>query len=538
MPTPHPPRPPRQAPGGGPGESDESLVGLLADGPGDESARAAALLTARHWQAAHDYAVICLASTGSVAAMVTADAFRRTLDRAALAPATLGGPTSALRPRLLVAVRDTVRAWAADDRTAGVLPALRKPAGGRGMRTATSLTPGNRALAGQSFQLLPPAARCVLWHAEVEAEPLSVPAGLLGMDTGAASAALDRAREQFRAGCLRAHRELAPTEDCRFYSRLLDVPIRRGGALLPDVRDHLAACRHCRFAAEQLGHFENGLGLLLAEAVLGWGARRYHDSRPGRTASGGRRGRGGSRRGRHRILDGLSAVGRRRPTVPRSPRTLLSGAGAASAVVLTTVLIANVWSHDGGADPTASTRTPAVTASGAAQPVPPDTAGLPTAPRQARLRSAAAGLCLDVTGPAEAGAGVRLAACSEAWTQRWTFEEDGLLRSAADPGLCLDSRADAGVVVLGACAERGEGRSGDVRYGLTGRGELLPRWEKQLALAVTAPDANAGVVVKVRDGSAAQRWRVDPAPAAEGTLSVAEPDVPAARAAGMPPGRR
>jgi len=57
--------------------------------------------------------------------------------------------------------------------------------------------------------------------------------------------------------------------------------MRRGGVLLPDVQQHLTECQ-CRFAAEQLSHFEGGLGTLLAQAVLGWGAR-YLESRPGRT---------------------------------------------------------------------------------------------------------------------------------------------------------------------------------------------------------------------------------------------------------------
>ncbi|MGJ3558412.1 hypothetical protein ACR6C2_03410 [Streptomyces sp. INA 01156] len=50
------------------------------------------------------------------------------------------------------------------------------------------------------------------------------------------------------------------------------------------MQRHLTDCRHCRNAAEQLSHFEGALGTLLAEAVLGWGARRYLDSaRPGGT---------------------------------------------------------------------------------------------------------------------------------------------------------------------------------------------------------------------------------------------------------------
>ncbi|MEU3096754.1 hydrolase, partial [Streptomyces sp. NPDC006967] len=282
MHTPHPPRPPYPPPGGDPGESDEALAARSRGRPAGEAAHSVALLTARHWRPMQDYAAVCLASSGQTAAMVTAAALHRVLDRVAV-----GESAVALRPVLLVGVRDTVREWAADDRIAGVLPELQKPAGGRGMRAATTMTPENRSLAQRAFRSLPALARCLLWHAEVEAEPISVPAGLLGMDPDIASGALEQARDKFRQGLVLAHQELAPTKDCGFYNRLLDVPIRRGGALLPDVRQHLVECRYCRNAAEQLGHFEGGLGTLIAEAVLGWGARRYLDSRPGRASAGG-----------------------------------------------------------------------------------------------------------------------------------------------------------------------------------------------------------------------------------------------------------
>lgn len=79
---------------------------------------------ARHWQPAYDYSVICLASSANIASMVTATSFHQVLDR------LMRGETGvALRPRLLVTVRDTVKAWSAEDRISGVLPDLRKPAG-------------------------------------------------------------------------------------------------------------------------------------------------------------------------------------------------------------------------------------------------------------------------------------------------------------------------------------------------------------------------------------------------------------------------
>ncbi|MFJ8027191.1 ricin-type beta-trefoil lectin domain protein [Streptomyces sp. NPDC096311] len=564
MPTPHPPRP-SYPPGGAPGESDESLAARLRGRTEDEATQSVALLMARHWQPTYDYAAICLASSSNVASMVAATSFHYALDCL-----IRGESGAALRPRLLVTVRDTVNEWSGEDRISGVLPDLRKPAGGRGMRAAQSMTTENRQLAERSFHALPPLAQCLLWHTEVEAEDISVPAGLSGVDVDTASAALEQAREQFRQGCVRAHRELAPSKECGFYNRLLDVPIRRGGALLPDVRQHLGECRHCRHAAEQLGYFEGGLGILLAEAVLGWGARRYLDARPGRVrqavrpeegaalgvgqagagggaGTGGRVGTGGrpGSAGRHRLLAQIPAPGRLAQIAQKHSKVLLTGAGTASAVLLVTVLTISLWSHgDGGADPTASTGVGSshtvspspVDPDPSADSSPPTSAGLPTSTEQTRLRNLAADLCLDIRGgKAEVGAEAELAVCSSAWTQQWSYESDGLLRSVADPALCLDSHADDGVVALDRCVAKSAARGGDVRYDLTVRGELLSRSREGLAVTPSSSDPNADIVVKDRDGSDAQRWRTDSASADPGSLSIAGTASASTRPVSEPP---
>ncbi|MEU0408544.1 ricin-type beta-trefoil lectin domain protein [Streptomyces griseorubiginosus] len=468
---------------------------------------------ARHWQATYEYSVICLASWSPSASMAAAAAFDRVLGRAG---------EGALRPQLLVAVREFVKEWAADDDISAVLPELRKTIGGRGLRAARSVTPERRQLAERAFRALPGASQCLLWHAEVEAEPISVPAGLLGVDTARAAAALEQAREQFRAGCVRAHRELAPTSECRFYNRLLDVPIRRGGDLLPDVRKHLSECRYCRHAAEQLSHFEGGLEVLLAETVLGWGAHRYLDSRPARATDrpapaphGAARPRPG---GRHRPAHG-GLLGR----PGRHTKTVLVGAGLTSLALLATVLVAKGWSDDGaptsnvtwGAATGNTVRPSPVENSRSAGTPSPASVGDPVEVGHGRLRNLDAGLCLDTPdGRTADGTEAVLAECSAAGSQQWSYQDDGLLRSALDPRLCLDSDAAKGAVVLADC----QGQVGEVHYDLTVRGELLLRRGKGL---LVAPGKGDTVVVAERNGSGKQRWALEfadgSAPTGQGT---------------------
>ncbi|WP_460063139.1 ricin-type beta-trefoil lectin domain protein [Streptomyces sp. YKOK-I1] len=538
MQSPNPPRPPYPPrPGWPPGDSDPHLASRLARG---DDGRAVALLLARHWPATHDYAVVCLADSGDSARLVAAAAFHTVFGR--LAKGHSGG---ALRPQLLVAVRNTVREWAGAEGLAAVLPELRKTVGGRGLRVARPVTPERRQLAERAFSLLPAASQCLLWHVEVEAEPLSVPAGLLGVDELTATAGLEQAREQFRAGCVRAHRELAPTAECRFYHRLLDVPLRRGGTLLPDVRRHLAQCRHCRHAAEQLSHFDGGLDTLLAETVLSWGAHRYLDARPARLASGARPARPTAATrpttrptarptGRHRIAPNglLDLPGRR-------PKAVLVGVGLTSLALLATVLVAKSWSDDNGVPgpratwgaPAGGTGTPGSPGVRPPGDEDPSSSGSPSAasaarsaaPSHGRLLSQVTGRCLDVAGGrAESGAAAVLAVCSSAASQQWSYQDDGLLRSAAAPGLCLAADPGHASVALAGCVVH----SGEVFFDLTVRGELLLRRDGGLLVAPGTGKAATKAVVTERDGSAGQRWEFEAAAPGEG--ASARPPAPRA----------
>ncbi|MFE2262322.1 RICIN domain-containing protein [Streptomyces griseosporeus] len=230
----------------------------------------------RHWAAAFAYARLCTDS-GRAAGMLTTAAFTRLFGEAL----RQDGPSSAWRPHLLVTVGRIAVEWDADGRRELLHPALRTPDDSPQRAAATRLLPpAHRRTLSQAFQRLPQTARCVLWHAEVEAEPPVVPAGLLGLDEEDVRLELRRARERLRAEVLQVHRESAPEEECRRFLRLLDVTLRRGGTVTdPDLHRHLDRCGPCRYTADQLAQFDGALGFALAEAVLGWAARAYVTAR-------------------------------------------------------------------------------------------------------------------------------------------------------------------------------------------------------------------------------------------------------------------
>lgn len=260
------------------GLSDEQLSAELKKWTGVTPAlHPVGELLDRHWEAAFAYARLCTDGTRA-AGMLTTAAFTR-LFGASLRQA---GPTAAWRPQLLVAVRRIAAEWDTDGRQELLHPALRS--GTTGERAAARLLPPpERRLLSRAFQRVPQTSRAVLWHTQVEAEPLAVPAALLGLDEEDARVELRRARERLREECLQVHRELAPEEECQRYLRMLDVTFRRGGVDVdPDLREHLDRCTHCSRTGSQLAAFNTGLGLALAEGVLGWGARAYVDSRASR----------------------------------------------------------------------------------------------------------------------------------------------------------------------------------------------------------------------------------------------------------------
>ncbi|ANP51172.1 DNA-directed RNA polymerase specialized sigma24 family protein [Streptomyces griseochromogenes] len=512
--------------------SDEQLSAELKKWTGTTPAlHPVGELLDRHWEAAFAYARLCTDGPRA-AGMLTTAAFTRLFGESL----RQAGPSAAWRPHLLVTVRRIAAEWDGDGRQELLHPALRPDAAAGERAAARLLPPSGRRLLSRAFQRLSQSSRAVLWHAEVEADPLAVPAALLGLDEEETRIELRRARERLREECLQAHRELAPEAECQQYLRMLDVTFRRGGVDIdPDLQQHLARCRHCRLTADQLARFNGGLGLALAEAVLGWGARGYLESRAARTEqtpapqpapptasvpSGGEAftsmapapattGPGSS------AAPGRPASSRR--SAHRAARRVRRRNLALAVVTVTglVVLPLVLWSLlDSGDHPAPSPKDTASRAPGkdSVKPGPSWAAASGTAEGalHGRLHNLASGLCVGVVGDkAVHGAETELTSCTSTASQQWTYETDGLLRNSSAPDLCLDSHLGFSVR-LAPCSATGKAAK-DIRYDFTLQGALVPRSNQDLALTPAATDGSGALVLKNRSATSAQRWTVDTA---------------------------
>lgn len=505
----------------------------------------------RHWEAAFAYARLCTDGVRS-AGMLTTAAFTRLFGE------TLrqNGPTAAWRPQLLVTVRRIAAEWDTDRSRELLHPELRSGTGDGDRAASRLLPPAERRLLSGAFQRLPQSARCVLWHSEVEAEALAVPAGLLGLDEEDVRVELGRARERLREECLQVHRELAPEQECRSFLRMLDVTYRRGGVDVdPDLRAHLDRCKHCRDTADQLHQFNEGLGVALAEAVLGWGGRAYVESRltaPTEQAPPPRPVKPPTAVGEpffeeprpqpqadaqlQSQLQAQPPQHTRTPTPATPPRAARSACTRSSArkaarrtaarrrnltaaVVTVSALVVlplALWSASGNgdegnqADGTRASDTPGTgTGRSTSDPSWVGSGDDVEGTLRGRLHNVDSGLCIGLVGDkAVEGAEAELAQCSSKSDQQWIYETDGVLRSGTDPDLCLDSHAGYSVR-LAPCAGSDSTSGKSVRYDFTLQGNLVPRWDQDLALTPAATDGTGALVLKTRDAGPVQRWVFD-----------------------------
>ncbi|MEU3859645.1 hypothetical protein AB0F03_20095 [Streptomyces sp. NPDC028722] len=228
---------------------------------------------AGHWRAVLDYAELCTVTEES-AVRLTGTAFMRLLTDNLTNLADFPW-----RPRLLSMVSQICGEWGCDERKYSLHPLLRASLTEAVPSGNASGSP-DRQLLTAAFGQLPDRAQLLLWHQEVEREPLDILATRVEPLSGDhLQAELQRHRAALRAECLQAHQRLATDEQCTRYTHLIDSLVRHPSLLPPpDLQCHLAHCHHCRAAAEQFDHAAYRLPLMLAQAVIGFRAGDYRRS--------------------------------------------------------------------------------------------------------------------------------------------------------------------------------------------------------------------------------------------------------------------
>jgi hypothetical protein len=91
---------------------------------------------------------------------------------------------------------------------------------------------------------------------------------------------------------------------------------------------------------------------------------------------------------------------------------------------------------------------------------------------------------------------------------QWSYAADGLLRDAAHPDLCLDSRLGYSVQ-LASCPGTTQPGSKYVRYDFTLQGMLVPRWNQDLTLTPASAKGESALVLKPREDEPTQHWTLD-----------------------------
>ncbi|WP_417803270.1 ricin-type beta-trefoil lectin domain protein [Streptomyces coerulescens] len=216
--------------------------------------------------------------------------------------------------------------------------------------------------------------------------------------------------------------------------------------------------------------------------------------------------------GTTRTCSGRAALKAARRAARR--RNLTAAVATVSALVVLPLVIWSVGGSGDDSSPTAGDRPSEAPDTGKGTATKnPSWAGAAEAAKgdlRGRLHNIGSGLCVGIVGgKAEEGAETELAKCSSSPGQQWSYETDGLLRSGADPGLCLDSHLGYSVR-LAPCTGTTDTENDYIRYDFTLQGTLVPRFDQDLALTPAATDGSGALVLKTReDDGDAQHWVID-----------------------------
>ncbi|MEU1402035.1 RICIN domain-containing protein [Streptomyces sp. NPDC005728] len=466
-------------------------------------------LRRRHHPSVLAYARLC-ATSESAARRLAAEAFTT----AARETARGREPNVPLRHRLLLLAVRSAATWARDERSAGVDPALLL------VLNSAGLPDGPTPPLLPAFQTLPSRIQGLIWYGVLEEEPVERTAALVGLNPADVAYGVPGALKALSQACLR-HR-LAASDDprCADFRRLIEEAVRQDGPRpSADLDAHRARCPHCTAAVEDLTALRDAPRQTLAEGLLPWNGTSY--TRP--------------------VAPAPAPV----PPADRSswppPRRYLL-ATAALGVALVPLLVFLLSPADGSdRQPTAATPPPppvtvtaTVSLSPSPTPTPSRTSASPsptrtshrptTSPRPSRTPSPSptpsppgsayaqvvnlsTGRCLDIRdGDLSQGNDVVTAPCTSSPTQRWRVDADlGVLRSAADSDVCLDSRGatDRGVGIWD--CDSVYGRNGqNLRFTVDPDGTIRPAIAIETAVT---PDGGDGVALEPLDGGSGQRWR-------------------------------
>ncbi|GLI00437.1 sigma-70 family RNA polymerase sigma factor [Phytohabitans aurantiacus] len=187
-----------------------------------------------------------------------------------------GGPDVAFRPYLVTTIRrlfyDSQRRARRENVTDD--PAIHAPGVPFDDTAERKL---EHALVARAFTKLPERWRTVLWHTEVEGDPPSAVAPLMGLTPNGVAAMAYRARERLRENYLREHIATEPADECRWAIERLGAHVRGGLSRRENRRvgEHLSGCGPCHLLFVELDEVNSALRLILVPVLLGIPAAAY-----------------------------------------------------------------------------------------------------------------------------------------------------------------------------------------------------------------------------------------------------------------------
>ncbi|MGW1726347.1 ricin-type beta-trefoil lectin domain protein [Streptomyces sp. NPDC002306] len=493
------------------GASDARLTALLR---ADNASAYPALqeLRARHQSSVLAYARLC--TTGDSAARQLA---AQTYTVAARETARGTDPDIPLRHRLLLLTGRLAASWAADERAAGLDPALLLL-----LSTAGPNGPVPPMLA--AFRSLPSRAQGLIWYGVVDGEPEDRTADFLGLSLPDVQHGTPQALYAMGQACLRSRLAASDDPRCGDFRRLIEESVRPDNPRRStDLDAHMVRCPHCTAAHEELSALRDAPRTALAEGLLPWSGTAYVRTDANATRVKGLPARRTWSPSRRLVLTS-TALG-----VALAPLLLLllssggspdrqQAAGAADTpspppvtVTATATFSPPPPSPSATSQPPSPSHSPARPKPTSAKPKPTPTPTQPAAPRPpgsayAQVVNVSTGRCLDVVDDFDNGTDVVTADCTSSATQRWRVDADrGVLQSYADPDFCLDSRGDVDNGVGIWDCDSADGRHGaNLTFTVDDDGVIRP------AIAIetgVTPAGDGGVSLEPLSGGAQQRWR-------------------------------